>query len=64
MNDFIILGIVKTLNGGIFEYERVTAAGWQIYVNDPQYLKSRPYRLIWCLHPDEGDLGVINAFRR
>ncbi len=33
-------------------------------MNDPWYLDRKPYRIVWCLHPDENYLGVINVFRR
>src|ERR1700747_199400 len=64
VNDTVILELVKKLNGRTFQEESITSAGWEIYVNDPWYLDGKPYRIIWCLHPDESCLGVINVFRR
>ncbi len=64
INDALILELVKKLNGGTFEHDRVTPAGWEIYANDPWYLDGKPYRIVWCLHPEETCLGVINVFRR
>lgn len=64
INDALILELVKKLNGGIFEFDKITSAGWEIYANDPWYLDRKPYRIIWCLHPEEPYLGVINVFRR
>jgi hypothetical protein len=64
INDAIVLELVKKLNGGTFEHDKVTKAGWEIYSNDPWYLDGKPYRIIWCLHPGETYLGVINVFRR
>lgn len=64
INDALILDLVKKLNGGTFEFDKMTPVGWEIYSNDPWYLDRKPYRLIWCLHPDEAYIGVINVFRR
>ena len=64
MNDPLILELIRTLNGRTFAVEAITAEGWLIHVNDPLYYGSRPYRLIWCSHPDEDYIGAINAFRR
>jgi hypothetical protein len=64
VNDPLILELIRGLNGRMYPFEKVTDAGWEIYVNDPLYLGQKPYRLIWCLHPDENYIGIINAFRR
>jgi hypothetical protein len=64
INDALILDLVKKLNGGTFEHDKVIKTGWEIYANDPWYLDGKPYRIVWCLHPDETCLGVINVFRR
>ena len=64
MNDPVILDLVRGLNGKTYEHESVTSEGWEIHVNDPLYLGQQPYRLVWCLHPDESYIGIINAFRR
>jgi hypothetical protein len=64
MNDPLILDLVRGLNGRTFIAETVTESGWEIYVNDPWYFGAKPYRLVWCLHPDETYIGIINAFRR
>ncbi len=60
----LILELVKKLNGGIFEHDKITQNGWEIYTNDPWYLDWKPYKIIWCLHSEESYLGVINVFRR
>ncbi len=64
INDELILELVRMLNGRTLEFETLSAAGWEIYVYDPLYVGGRPYRLIFCTHPVERILGVINAFRR
>ncbi len=64
INDELILELVRLLNGRTLEIETVSAAGWEICVYDPLYLGGRPYRLVFCIHPEERILGVINAFRR
>ena len=64
INDALILELLKGLNGRTYEAESTSAEGWEIYVNDPLFLGEKPYRLVWCLHPDEDSVGIINAFRR
>ncbi len=64
VNDALILEMVKTLNGRTYEHEKIVPSGWEIYVVDPLYLEGKSYRLIWCSHPGEDCIGVINAFRR
>ena len=64
VNDALILELVKTLNGRTYLFEKVTNSGWEIYTLDPMHLEGRAYRLVWCLHPEESILGVINTFRR
>ena len=64
INDNLILELIKGLNGRTYEAESISAERWEIYVNDPLFLGEKPYRLVWCLHPDEDSVGVINAFRR
>jgi hypothetical protein len=64
MNDALILELVKGLNGRTFGADSVSGEGWEIFVNDPLYFGQKPYRLVWCLHPDEDYIGIINAFRR
>lgn len=64
INDALILELVKGLNGRTHESESITDEGWEIYVNDPLFLGQKPFRLVWCLHPDENYIGIINAFRR
>jgi hypothetical protein len=64
INDYLILELIKGLNGRTYAAESISSEGWEIYVNDPLFLGEKPYRLVWCLHPDEDSVGVINAFRR
>ena len=64
INDALIVEIVKSLNGRTYLHEFVTLAGWEIYTLDPLVFAGKPYRFVWCLHPDESYIGVINAFRR
>ena len=64
INDALILELVKGLNGRIYEADSISVDGWEIYVNDPLFLGEKPYRLVWCVHPDEDCIGIINAFRR
>ena len=64
MNDALVLELVKTLNGRTYEFEKQSPSGWEIYCIDPLLFDGKAYRLIWCLHPDESSVGVINAFRR
>jgi hypothetical protein len=64
VNDALILELVKTLNRRSYLHENVTRSGWEIYVLDPVHLKGKGYRLVWCLHPEESILGVINTYRR
>ena len=44
MNDPLILELVRSLNGRTFAADSVTAEGWEVYVNDPLYLRKKPYR--------------------
>ncbi len=64
MNDSLILDLVRTLNGRRIESDHASASKWEFYCMDPLYFGGKTYRLIWCLHPDESYVGVINAFRR
>ncbi len=64
INDTLILELVKGLNGRTYEAESLSNEGWEIYVSDPLYFGVKPFRLVWCLHPDEDYIGIINAFRR
>lgn len=64
MNDGIILGLVKNLNGRNFLPEAISESGFKYFVNDPWSFDGKWYRLIWLIPPDESYLGVRNAFRR
>ncbi|MBF0205470.1 MAG: hypothetical protein HQK53_01140 [Oligoflexia bacterium] len=63
MNDNIILGLVKKLDGGIFIPDDVDNE-FEYFKADPIALDGKKYRLIWLLKKDCSFLGVVNAFRR
>ena len=63
MSDFLIIQLVKSLNGRF--YEPVSSKEEFIYfVTDNIEHLQRFYRLIWLLEENENYIGVINAFRR
>ena len=64
MNDELIMGMVKALDGQTYLHEFVTIAGWEIYTLDPLVFNGKMYRLVWCIHAKETHVGIINAFRR
>jgi hypothetical protein len=64
VHDFLVLRLVKMLEGAFFQPESILPSGYEIFVNDGWVLNGVPYRLIWTTHPEKDYLGVINAFRR
>lgn len=58
----IIVELVKTLDGGIFEAQEEKDA-WSYYAIEPTFYHGKPYRIILVTHREENYLGVINAFR-
>ena len=64
ITDSIILELVKTLDGGLFEPIEVKN-GFQYFVSEPVIHKGKAYRLVWLLEKNHSIyIGVINAFRR
>ena len=54
----------KSLDGKDFQPEIIRTTKFSIFVTEPIWFKSKPYRLVWTTHPDKNYIGVINAFRR
>lgn len=63
INDEIILELVNTLDGKIFEPDDEKDA-YSYFVTDRIELTGKQYRLIWLLEDHEIYIGVINAYRR
>lgn len=64
ISDEIILALVNSMNGGVYEAHRADEEGFQYFATEPHFYEGKPYRLVWLL-PDEGNfLGVINCYRR
>jgi hypothetical protein len=63
ISDQLILMLVETLDGQVFEAEQVKAP-YSYFKQDRIELGGKFYRLIWLLEDDELYIGVINAYRR
>lgn len=63
INDEIILELVKTLNGNLYEADAVKRP-YSYFVTDKIELRGKFYKLIWMLEDTELYIGVINAYRR
>jgi hypothetical protein len=63
INDEIILKLVKTLDGKLFEADAVNEP-YCYYVTDEIVLDGKQYKLIWLLEDHQIYIGVINAHRR
>ncbi len=63
IDDQIILGLVKQLDGRLFEPD-VTTGSFAYFVTDRILLAGKAYKLVWLLEDDALYIGVINAFRR
>jgi hypothetical protein len=63
IDDQLILGLVKELNGRLFEPD-TTKGPFAFFVTDKILLAGKAYKLIWLLEDDALYIGVINAFRR
>lgn len=63
INDEIILELVKTLNGKLFEPEDIKTP-YSYFVTDKIKYSGKLYKLIWLLEENEIYIGVINAYRR
>jgi hypothetical protein len=64
VTDEIIIELVKMLDGGEFVPEKMSADGYEYYVEDRMVLKGKTYKLIWLLKDDEIYIGVVNCYRR
>ena len=62
INDEIILGLVQTLDGKLFEPDDVKAP-YSYFVTDNIELNGKFYKLIWLLEDHEIYIGVVNAHR-
>lgn len=63
INDKIILELVKTLDGKIFEADDEKFP-FSYFVTDRIEYEGKLYKLIWLLEDHEIYIGVINAYRR
>jgi len=63
VDDQVILGLVKQLDGEFFEPDDVDE-NFSYFVTDKMVLGGKLYKLIWCLEDDKLYIGVINAYRR
>ncbi len=62
INDEIILGLVKKLNGLVLSPQDVEPPF--SYFSEQFKLNEKKYRLVWLLNGEELYIGVINAYRR
>jgi hypothetical protein len=63
INDEIVLELVKTLDGKIFEPDDEKAP-YSYFVTDKIKVNDKLYKLVWLLEDHEIYIGVINAYRR
>lgn len=63
INDEIILELVRTLDGKMFEADDEKSP-YSYFVTDRIENKGKLYKLIWLLEDHEIYIGVINAYRR
>lgn len=63
INDELILGLVKLLNGKFYTPDE-TKDGFQYFAADLLEFKNLSYRLVWILEDERMYIGVVNAFRR
>lgn len=64
VTDEIIIELVKMLDGREFTPEKITATGFEYYVEDDMKFNGKTYKLIWLLEGDEIYIGVVNCYRR
>lgn len=62
MSDFIILSLIKKLNGCSRTPAQVSLY-YLYFVEEPIFLNEKPYRLIIVLEKGKQYIGVVNAFR-
>lgn len=62
INDEIILSLVKTLDGKLFEADAVKDS-YSYFVTDEIVFKKKQYKLIWLLEDHQIYIGVVNAYR-
>jgi hypothetical protein len=62
INDDIILNLVKTLDGKLFEVDAVKEP-YSYFVTDEIVLDGKQYKLIWLLEDHQIYIGVVNAYR-
>lgn len=63
INDELILALVKTLDGKVFEVEDEKPP-YSYFVTDKIKYDGKLYKLIWLLEDHQIYIGVINAYRR
>lgn len=63
INDEIILELVKTLDGKLFDPDDEKVP-YSYYVTDKIEYAGKLYKLVWLLEDHEIYIGVINAYRR
>lgn len=63
ISDEIILELVKTLDGQVFEPDDVSPP-YSYFRTEGIEFGGRRYRLIWLLETDQIYIGVVNAYRR
>lgn len=63
VSDDLILELVKTLDGQVFEPDDV-APPYSYFRTEGIELHGKRYRLIWLLEDGHIYIGVVNAYRR
>ena len=63
INDEIIIQLVETLDGKVFEADDEKYP-YSYFVTDKIEHKGKLYKLIWLLEEHQIYIGVINAYRR
>ncbi|TVQ80280.1 MAG: hypothetical protein EA369_03035 [Bradymonadales bacterium] len=64
INDFLILELLRSLDGRTLEADAVDSDGYEYYVVDPVFFDRRMYRLILLLSKEKDFIGIVNCFRR
>lgn len=64
ISDQVVLDLVRQLDGGEYEPEKVMPSGFSYFVEEALKLENKTYRLIWLLKDDEVFIGVVNCYRR